>query len=346
MTTSATQPAERAQTLDSFVSEPLRVGEPDVTGPLTVFPIFGPAPRAEYVPFAEARTRGFRIGELDTGASVNDLLVENPTDSNVLLYEGEEVLGAQQNRTFDVSVLVGAGSKLSVPVSCVEAGRWQGGRRHEAFEAAPQAAYPELRRKKAMQARERVAAGLEARADQRAVWDEVSAKSTRMGVHSPTGAMHDIYENRRGHLAEMRDAIKLHDGQLGTLAAIGGEIEVMDWVSRPDTFAVLHGPLVQGYALDALEFAWAEAPAAPEPETARGFALLVTDCEPDQRDRGVGLGEGLSFADHGVCGTALTVENELIQLTAFRQDSARSERERVVRTGRVRRPSRRRPSGG
>ena len=35
---------------------------------------------------------------------MNDLVVVNPTAVAVLLYEGEEVLGAQQNRTFDVSV--------------------------------------------------------------------------------------------------------------------------------------------------------------------------------------------------------------------------------------------------
>ena len=140
---------EPSNAIAELLAEPLRVGEPDVTGPLAVFPIFGPAPRAEYLPFAAARAQGFRIGELQAGASVNDLLVENPTDSNVLLYEGEEVLGAQQNRTFDMSVLVGAGSKLHVPVSCVEAGRWDGARHAEDFEAAPQTAYPELRRQKA-----------------------------------------------------------------------------------------------------------------------------------------------------------------------------------------------------
>ena len=51
------------------------------------------------------------VGELEGGASVNDLLVNNPADKPVLLFEGEEVLGAQQNRTFDVPVLVGAGKR-------------------------------------------------------------------------------------------------------------------------------------------------------------------------------------------------------------------------------------------
>ena len=63
-------------------------------------------------------------------------MVVNPTDVAVLLYEGEEVLGAQQNRTFDVSVLVPAGASVRVPVSCVEHGRWESARHDEAFRPA------------------------------------------------------------------------------------------------------------------------------------------------------------------------------------------------------------------
>jgi hypothetical protein len=176
-------------TLHDFLAEPLRVGEPDVCGALAVFPIFGPPRIAEYVAFADGVARGMVVKELDGGASVNDLLVLNPTDVNVLLYEGEEVLGAQQNRTFDVSVLVPAGMSLRVPVSCVEHGRWDGGRHHQSFVPAPQAAYPSLRRMKNVAAHARVAAGLDARAEQGAVWDEVAAKSTRMDVESSIGAM-------------------------------------------------------------------------------------------------------------------------------------------------------------
>ena len=75
------------------------------------------------------------------------------------------MLGAQQNRTFDVSVLVAARAQLQVPVSCVEAGRWDGGRHDESFSPAPQAAYPALRRMKNRAARASVAAGTGPRAD-------------------------------------------------------------------------------------------------------------------------------------------------------------------------------------
>ena len=99
------------------------------------------------------------IKELAAGAEVGDLVVHNPLELPVLLYEGEEVQGAQQNRTVDVSVLVPAHSTLRVPVSCVEQGRWDHRRHAEPFAPAPQAAYPELRRLKNERVRERLAAG-------------------------------------------------------------------------------------------------------------------------------------------------------------------------------------------
>src|SRR5687768_14066459 len=131
-------------TLANFIAEPLQVGDPIAAGPVAIAPIFGPEPSCEYKSFADARADGAHIHELQDGASVRDVVVENPTSDRVLLFEGEEVLGAQQNRTFDVSVLVEPGTKARVPVSCVEAGRWDGSRHGHFFEVAPQTASPRL----------------------------------------------------------------------------------------------------------------------------------------------------------------------------------------------------------
>src|SRR3954447_14076343 len=135
-------------TLKAYLEAPLVVGEPDVAGPLAVFPLFGPSARFEYQSFAQGSAHGVSIKEIPGGGSVNDLVVSNPTGLPVLLFEGEEVLGAQQNRTFDVSILVAAQTMLRIPVSCVEAHRWDGARHDEVFSPAPQSAYPTLRRLK------------------------------------------------------------------------------------------------------------------------------------------------------------------------------------------------------
>lgn len=325
--------------LHNHLAEPLRLGDPEVHGALAVFPLFGPVPQLDYVSFALGRAAGVSIKELEQGASVNDLLVLNPTPRPVLLYEGEEVLGAQQNRTFDVSVLVAAGSQLQVPVSCVEAGRWDGGRHDESFSPAPQMAYPALRNLKNRAARASVAAGMGPRAMQGAVWEEVAQKSERMNVASDTGAMHDIYDGRRDRLAEFLAAVSLHDGQTGALVLIGGRPAVLDHISRPEVFAALHAPLVQGYALDALEAG--EAAVAPDGSLADEFLRLVLNARVSEHD-GIGLGRDVRFCESGVAGAGLVAGDELVQLTAFPDSGPDTAPDGPRHAARIRRPSRRR----
>ncbi|UTI65198.1 hypothetical protein NBH00_03070 [Paraconexibacter antarcticus] len=321
----------------------IRVGAPQTSGALTVFPLFAAgAPRLEYRSFAQAAAEGFVVRELKDGASVNDLVVHNPLGVAVLLYDGEEVSGAQQNRTLDRSVLVPAGAEMTVPVSCVEAGRWDGARHDESFSPAPQAAYPSLRAMKHRQVTTAVSFGAEARADQSAVWDEVAAKSARRGAHSPTGAMADVFDHDRGAIDAMVAAVARQDGQVGAVAAVHGGVAVLDYVSRSDVWAALHGPLVQGYALDALDArgpglatvvgenidtAWVQ-------DWVDGFLHPV---EATTR-RAAGLGEDVALGHGmGATGTALCLDGELIQLSGFPpviEDGPRGSR--------IRRPSPRR----
>jgi hypothetical protein len=332
-----TQTETSHPTISRYLDEPLQVGEPDLSGPLAVFPIFAPAPRLEYVAFSQGRTAGVVVKELESSASVRDLLIENPTTTPVLLYEGEEVLGAQQNRTFDTSVLVPAGEILQAPVTCVEAGRWEDSRHHEEFRPSPQAADPELRRAKALQARRNLAESGEARADQAAVWTDVASRAHRHDVHSPTGSMHDVYEGRRDQLGELIGPIVLHDGQCGALVAIGERFTVLDWVSRPDVFGALHAPLVQGYGLDALEVNTTATPMRVS--EAEAFVATVTASRALERDA-IGLGRDLRFDADGLVGSGLVAGEELVQLTAFGGDADSDQR--PFQHTRIRRPSRRR----
>jgi len=330
-----------AKTIGSYISEPLTVGEPDISGPLAVFPVFGADAKQRFVSFAQGRETGAVAIKEVASASVRDLTVANSGQLPVLLYEGEEVLGGQQNRSFDVSLLVAAGTVLTVPVSCVEAGRWDHSRHGEAHAASPQSVYPELRRAKSLEKMRRRAAGMRAEADQGEVWSMVDAKSARLGAFSATHAMSDIYEQRRGDLQRFTEAVRLHDGQLGALVAIAGRFCVLDFAARAEVFASLHGPLVQGYALDALEAADRKAAAAGV-ESARGFVALVCGAGMVEGDS-AGLGRDLMFAEDGVAGSGLVNEDELVQLTAFPQNGGSGAEAAALRGGRIRRPSMRRP---
>jgi hypothetical protein len=309
-------------TLSTLLS--LRVGDPDVAGPLAVFPLFGAAPRLEYVSYAEGASRGVSITELPGGASVNDVLVVNPLDVGVLFYEGEEILGAQQNRTIDAAVLIAAGAKQQVPVSCVEAGRWDGSRHGEAFTPSPQAAFPALRAAKSLRMRERMVAGMEARADQGEVWQAVDYALATHGTDAPTRAMSDAFDDG------FETSIERHDGQLGALVAIAGDFVVLDHVSRADVFAALFPPLLRGYALDAHG---QPAGAPPAREQAEGFVATALAARVRERPSAA-LGRALHFESADAGGTALAVDDELIQLSVYSAAPSPASR--------IRRPSRRR----
>src|SRR4051812_34374267 len=106
-------------------SLPFELGESYSFAGLTIVPLFPSAPpRAEYVGLDEAAATGLVVTEVDESGAVETLLVSNQLDSNVLLYDGEELIGAKQNRIVERSVLVAACSRLQIPAKCVEQGRW------------------------------------------------------------------------------------------------------------------------------------------------------------------------------------------------------------------------------
>jgi len=283
----------------------LTIGEPQVAGPLAVFPVFGPSPRLEYRSFSQAIEHGALAREVESHADVRSLLVQNSTSLPLLVYEGEEVLGAQQNRTFDDSVLVPAISKLRVSVSCVEAGRWDGARHAEPMRPSPQAADPGLRRIK------RATAHAVGQADQSEVWDAVGERLSAHGVESPSAAMSDLYDLRRSSIRGLANAIRPLDGQLGAVAMAAGRPLALDLVSRPDVFASLLPRLAQGYALDALNAKGArgEGDAAAFLAEALG-APRVSAPTP-------GMGQRLALGTAHVIGSGIALDDELVQLAAF-----------------------------
>jgi hypothetical protein len=306
------------------------LGEPQVAGPLAVFPVFGPPALLDYRAFIQAVEFGALVKELESGAAVSRLVVANPTDLPLLIYEGEEVLGAQQNRPFDSSALVAAGERLEAQVSCVEQGRWDHRRHREAMRPSPQAADPSLRRSKRQAIEQR------GHADQGEVWASVAGRLADHDVASTSAAMSDLYEGRRGGLGELSGVVHHVEGQIGALACVAGVPVALDLVSRSEVFATLLGPLAQGYALDALGAPEAVARTAPAADFLRS-ALGAVRCERPTP----GLGCAFSVRDSVLVGAGLEHKDELVQLSAFPAESTGR-----VSSGaasiRIARPSRRR----
>jgi hypothetical protein len=275
---------------------PFRVGEPKWLGALAVVPLFAEgAPTLDYIGLDEALARGASVRELTEAGSVETLVFDNPLGESVLLYEGEELVGAKQNRIVQRTALIPAQTVAALPVHCVEQGRWA--YRTRVFASAPRAVGPEIRRAKGSQA---------------LVWQAVAAKNARLDVEAPTGAAEAAFERFGGTIDEYVAALPREDGQCGVIAAIGGKIACLDYVGRADVFAGLCAKLVRGYALDAID----RPVAKPVRLEAVDRFLQAVAAANRRLAPAVGLGSESRFSG-AVLGIELAAHGEVVALTAF-----------------------------
>ena len=104
----------------------LTLAEPQRDGKVEVTPLIdsGTWPRT-WIVLGEALEKDLlEIKEQDGGGNVNEVIAHNHGKEPVLIVEGETIVGAKQNRVVIASVLVAAGSMVSIPVGCMERGRW------------------------------------------------------------------------------------------------------------------------------------------------------------------------------------------------------------------------------
>jgi len=316
----------------------LEIGEAQCFSNLSAFPLLNPAAKpAEYLTLSRAVQEGFAtITEVSEGGSVPELLLENRGDKRILILDGEELIGAKQNRIANLSILADANSKTVIPVSCVEQGRWS--YRSQDFATSERVMFHRARAKKTAALNEGLKATGTYGADQGMVWNDIQQKQMRMSVNSPTAAMEDIYESHRNGVEDYTAAFTALEHQVGVIFAIDGRIEGMDLFDAPDTFGAMLPKLTRSFAIDAME-------------SARGYKVHPTDSRDAIRllDRvaaahadtypGVGVGTDVRISGARVAGGGLVHDDKLVHLAAFAISSPAqgpSERRRSVRESRVR----------
>ena len=240
----------------------LTIGEPSHHHNLTFFPLLWPETHEpSYTLLSTAIEAGEAVvEEVNESGSVPNLAVTNKCKRPLLIPEGEILMGAKQNRVINVTVLVAAGVKFVLPVSCVEAGRWRYKSRHfESKFCAP----PSLRNKKLKAVhRNRSESGIAA-SDQGEVWDEVQACLSGVAAQSETASLTDAFDAAEETLKEHCKRLVLPEGAAGVLVGRNDRIIGMDLFDSPTTLKTLWDRLSDAYFFDALRD-----PAAAQPTPA------------------------------------------------------------------------------
>ena len=295
------------------------VEKPQVHNNLALFPLVSEvAAEPGYLLLGEALASGCgRVTEVSDAGSVPELRFVNDCERPVFLLDGEELVGAKQNRILNLSVLAPAKSTIVVPVSCVEAGRW----RHESaeFAVAERAHFAHGRARKAARVSESMSAYGTRRSDQAEVWDDIAERSARMNVRSNTGAAAALYESHHARLEDYDRAFRAVEGQVGALFAINGRVIGFDLFDGPALLEGLLPKLVRSYALDAID---AGESASRTPPEAAVQLIEAAGAARAERFPAVGRGEDWRIRGEGLAGGALVDEGRVVHLCVFRVEAA------------------------
>lgn len=257
---------------------------------------------------------GVTVGEQQS-AEVPTLLANNPGDRVVLLVDGQIVEGGLQTRILNVSVLVGAHQQLSIPVSCVEHGRWSGG---GSFIQGGSFATRRVRRAKSETLGDSVRSRGTKHSDQGTVWNSVASELSRLNVRSDSGSLSAAEGRLHGddRIATAVDELcRLGPlpGQCGVIVAHGSRIVSLELFATPTMLGTHWGALVAGMMLDAPA---AEPTIRPSLTRALRFVDWVANGQATVTD-GVGLGREHHVRTTRLVAQALVYENVLVHLSAF-----------------------------
>lgn len=183
------------------IIENFEFGETKSFKNLSVTPIFSKKrPKIEYVSLDEALEKQYlEIKEKTESGSVPELLAINESDFRVLALDGEELVGAKQNRVLNATILIDKKTKMIIPVSCVERDRWE--RRSEKFSRSETMMPAFSRREKMRSVSDSLKSGaLGHRSDQGRVWEEMDERILRFNAPTETSAMHDVFDTVKDSL--------------------------------------------------------------------------------------------------------------------------------------------------
>ncbi|MSQ48672.1 MAG: hypothetical protein EXR78_09880, partial [Deltaproteobacteria bacterium] len=171
-----------------------------------------------YTTLDEALAAGtLEITEVSEAGQVPNLKVTNKADTMVFLMSGEQLVGAKQNRILNASIMVPGQAELAIPVSCVEARRWQ--YRSPKFGSSGTSSHRKLRQMMAKQVLESYRETGKPTSKQGEVWDEVDRKLRSMKSPSSTAALDKAYEDHQKTLDGITNTLQAPETCQGVLFA-------------------------------------------------------------------------------------------------------------------------------
>ena len=240
-------------------------------------------------------------------STVNTLIVKNSSVTPLILVDGEEIIGGDQNRIVSATILIAPESEKPIPVNCTEHGRW--GYKHEFVQSNYMANY-RTRSSKEVASRNNMS-------DQQAVWDSIECLEVERSFSSPTQAMSESYDNAKLDLDEALTHFNIEDKQNGVVIIVDGEIKGFEIFLNSQIYKEYHEKILKSYLID---ININDSVFTINTDEAKS---LVSDALDSEFNAGKsnGMEEVLEFENSEGLGKIYTYQDEMIHMSYFKNAS-------------------------
>lgn len=249
--------------------------------------------------------KGFELGLAEVKecehSTVNTLIVVNKSVTPLLLVDGEEIVGGDQNRIVSATVLIAPESEMKIPVNCTEQGRWRYEREfvHSDYMANSRTRF----------------AKVHSRYDgvdrQSAVWESINELENSRGFHSATHAMSESYDHVKKELDVSE--FKIVAGQTGILVIVDGKIKGFEIFFNTQIYAEYHEKILKSYIIDA---DINDSVFAINTDEAKSYIANAINSEFKEIPK-TGLETPYEFKNEDGIGTVYAYQDEIIHLSYF-----------------------------
>lgn len=271
----------------------------------------------EYISGPEAIKRDMlQVKEVSESGNVNNLFVFNLSDKYVFFMDGDILMGAKQNRVLNTSVLLAPNTKTTLPVSCVEQGRWS--RVSAQFMNSDYITPQKLRAGKSQNVSENLRARSEFDAGQSKVWKDVQDYQVMFNVNSPTMSLSDVYEKEKDSFEAFVKNFITNEDANGLAIFTDKKLLNIDVFNRTDIYQEYFPKMLRSTAMEVLHLE------DKKNDLEEIEAIYKTQTMFDQlekvektKHKGVAIGDETRFDTNDITGFELNFKNHLIHLTAL-----------------------------
>ncbi len=188
------------------------------------------------------------ISEISEAGVVHEVDLVNDSNQPVLILDGEELIGAKQNRISNFTVLAHPQRTTRVPVSCVEQGRWSW--MSPTLRTSGELLFPRARTANVRYARTFKGVIQSDPVSQLDIWNSIESESKRAGLSMPISSITDLYRCYDSHLTALTSTVVAEPFQVGAAFFWRKNIIGIEIFGNSQTLGHQLPKLVRSYGLE------------------------------------------------------------------------------------------------